>query len=608
MNKRNWKLFLYLGIALIVGWALGHFFQPAPGGSSGELSTTPPTEISESSTTWTCSMHPQIQQPEPGDCPICGMDLIPLSDEGQNQQEPRTLSLSEAARALAEIETASVIQDYPLAKVNLVGKLDYDETREKRITARFPARIDHLYVNYNGITVQSGEHLAKVYSPELLRAQKELISAYESNPDGNITRSAREKLRLWDLLPSQIEEILESGQAQDQTDLLAPIGGIVIEKNVNEGDYVDTGAVLFRIADLSQLWLRLDAYESDLSKLRFGQEVTFTVEAYPGEVFTGTIAFIKPEVEERTRTTMVRVNVPNREGRLKPGMLARGTVQVKLAAEGKVFAPEFAGKWISPMHPEIVKDEPGNCDICGMKLVPAEELGFARQDQLSPPLLVPDTAVLKTGKRAVVYVEQPDSERPTYQGREVLLGPRAGNFYIVKSGLERGDRVVTHGAFKIDSALQIQAKPSMMNPPEEPPALPPVPEAKVSPDLALAALPHYLKLQEALASDDFGAAQIQVEAILSEWGHEGPLHETLHAIAEASSLEGLRRPHFEVLSRAFIQAVQENPDRFTQSLYRMHCPMVYEDRGADWLQDSQDLRNPYFGASMLGCGEIREQL
>ena len=183
----------------------------------------------------------------------------------------------------------------------------------------------------------------------------------------------------------------------------------------------------------------------------------------PATTFHGTIAFIEPEVDRRTRTVPVRVNVPNPEGRLKPGMFVRATVASRLAEDGKVHAPEFAGKWISPMHPEIVKDGPGQCDVCGMDLVPAEELGLVDSGKQPAPLIVPASAVLRTGKRAVVYVEKPEAERPTYEGREIVLGPRAGDVFLVESGLEAGERVVTNGAFKIDSALQIQAKPSMMS-------------------------------------------------------------------------------------------------------------------------------------------------
>ena len=469
MNKKKTLILVCAtGLALVFGLIVGR--KSASNTSRHDdytvedQASAKSAQVAEKPTIWTCSMHPQIQQPEPGDCPICGMELIPLESDSGANDGPRVMSMSQASRALAEIQTTKVIRDYLEAKIRLVGKLDYDETKEKSLAARFPARIDELFVNFTGIRIKKGEHLAKVYSPELLTAQQELLTSYRADPDSSITQAAREKLRLWDLLPDQIDAIIESGTAKDHFILKAPVGGVVVAKHIKEGDYVKTGEPLFKIVDLSELWAYLDAYESDFPWLRFGQKVTFTVESFPGETFYGTISFIEPEVDRKTRTIPVRINVPNKDGRLKPGMFVRGVVASRLAEDGQVYAPDFAGKWISPMHPEIVKDGPGVCDVCGMDLVPAEELGYVDDENQIAPLIVPTSSVLRTGKRAVVYVEKPNSDRPTYEGREVVLGPRAGDYFIVKTGLDAGERVVTKGAFKIDSALQIQAKPSMMNP------------------------------------------------------------------------------------------------------------------------------------------------
>jgi Cu(I)/Ag(I) efflux system membrane fusion protein len=570
-------------------------------------------------------MHPQIQQPERGDCPICGMDLIPQDSGGDDDEDPRAMSMSEAARALADIRTTEVLREHPEAKIRLVGKLDYDETREQSLTARFPARIDELFVNFTGIRVRKGEHLAEVYSPDLLAAQRELLTAHRSDPDGALARAAREKLRLWDLLPEQIDAIIESGKAKDHFVLKAPIGGVVVDKRVKEGDYLETGDSLFRIVDLSVLWANLHAYESDLPWLRYGQDVRFTVEAHPGESFQGRIAFIEPEVDRSTRTTPVRVNVPNVDGRLKPGMFVRAVVKARLAEEGKVMAPDFAGKWISPMHPEVVKDHPGQCDVCGMDLVPAEKLGYADGSEGTAPLVIPSSAVLRTGQRAVVYVEQPGTERPTYLGREITLGPRAGDRFVVAAGLAEGDRVVTNGAFKIDSALQIQARPSMMNPGEE--------EAghghehgtmgsesvdtasaggldgvEIPADTAAGLLEPYLALQDALASDDLKEAKEQAKAMMAVTGHSGDLAKLVHEMMAADSLASLRLPHFETLSMGMIAAVKDRPKAFPDGLMVMHCPMVEDDRGADWLQAAEPLRNPYYGDSMLYCGYVKHKL
>ncbi|KAF0094915.1 MAG: membrane-fusion protein [Puniceicoccaceae bacterium 5H] len=606
----NWKMILRTGaiglITLGIGLGLGRCMAPQEHDHSHSAASANAAAAPEKETIWTCSMHPQIRQNEPGDCPICGMDLIPLEEGNAGDPGPRAMSMSEAARALADIQTTPVRRDYPTVQVDLVGKLTYDETRMRSLTARFPARIEQLFVNYEGIPVEQGDHLAVVYSPELLAAQRELLTAHRADPDGVIAQAARDKLRRWDLLPGQIDAIIEKGEASDNFELAAPISGVVVRKNVKEGDYLTTGQSLFSIADLDQLWLMLDAYESDLAWLRYGQEVEFTVEAHPGKVFTGQITFIQPEVNQQTRTVAVRVEVPNADGRLKPGMFARGTVQAKVAPGGGVYAPDLAGKWISPMHPEIVKDHPGQCDICGMDLVPAESLGYVSKPEGEAPLVVPTSAVLRTGKRAVVYLERANTENPTYEGREIVLGPRAGDVFVVESGLAEGDRVVTNGAFKIDSALQIQAKPSMMQPSEDQAASGNAPQLAV--DQAIALLPDYFALQQALAGDDFEAAQKALQHMMQTTGHEGPVPDLIHQMLAAKDLAGLREPHFITLSNSFIAAMRAQKGAVSGDLFLMHCPMAAGGEGADWLQPTDELRNPYYGAMMLTCGEVRANL
>ncbi len=422
-------------------------------------------EVEQAETLWSCSMHPQIMQTGPGDCPICGMNLIPVMTTDDTEGMSNALTLSESAKKLARIETIAVERRYPTAKISMVGMIEYDESQLRSITARFPARVDRLYVDYEGIRVNIGDHLALVYSPELLTAQSELLAALKYDPEGASTQVAREKLRLWGLSAQQIIEIEERGNASDQVQINAPLEGIVIEKNVKEGDYLQTGTGFFKIADLSKLWVFLDAYESDIAWIRYGQKVAFEVEAYPGEIFHGIIAFINPVMDRDTRTIKVRVNVTNEDGRLKPGMFVRATISSSIAEGGNVISRDLANKWIGPMHPEIVKEGPGNCNICGMPLVRAEALGYIEaKENVTAPLVVPTQAVLRTGKRAIVYVELPDRDKPTYEGREITLGSRADDVFIVKGGLMAGERVVVNGNFKIDSALQIQAKPSMMNP------------------------------------------------------------------------------------------------------------------------------------------------
>ena len=386
--------------------------------------------------------------------------------------------LSDTAKRLIQLETAPVERKWVTREVRLVGKIDYDETRLKHITAWVSGRVDRLYVNYTGIRVNQGDHMVSLYSPELLSAQEELIQAARSldrlrgststivkRSSERSVQAARDKLRLLGLTSTQVGQIEKRGQADEQVTIYAPIGGIVVEKQINEGMYVDTGTEIYTIADLSRLWLYLDAYESDLPWLRYGQQVAFQAEAFPGEEFHGVVSFVQPFLDERTRTVRVRVNVENPDLRLKPGLFITATIQAQISDQGTVVGPSYTGQYICPMHPEVIREVAGNCSICGMTLVLADSLpllGHSHEHRAGPPLVIPASAPLITGKRAIVYVQKPDTG--TYEGRTVTLGPRAGDYYVVKAGVHEGERVVSSGSFKIDADLQIQGKRSMMNP------------------------------------------------------------------------------------------------------------------------------------------------
>ncbi len=470
--RRGVAVVLLIGAGLLGGYWIG---TSADGGA---VSGAPAQAENAGSKKWYCSMHPQIIRDRPGLCPICEMELIPMPESMATETSPRELTVSQAAAKLMDIQTSPVERRFVANEIRMVGKVQYDETRVKDITAWVPGRLDRLYVDFTGITVRKGDHLVYLYSPELISAQAELLQAVRAvqrvgeNTSEYLTKSnettldaTREKLRLLGLTDAQIQEIEQSGKPVTHLTIYSPIGGVVIRKMVNEGAYVTTGTQIYTVADLSQLWVLLDAYESDLSWIRYGQEVQFTTEAYPGQAFAGWISFIDPMLDPVTRTVRVRVDVPNPQGRLRPEMFVRAMVLSQVALGGRVMDPKMAGKWICPMHPSVVKPQAGQCDLCGMDLVTTESLGYVAADsQSEPPLVIPDTAPLVTGKRAVVYVKKVGTESPTFEGREIELGPKAGSYYIVASGLQEGEEVVTNGNFKIDSALQIQARPSMMNP------------------------------------------------------------------------------------------------------------------------------------------------
>lgn len=480
LYKHHWsKLWIaqaivLLGIGLLIGLSMRGDGSTANGKSAQEDHSghARASASEDKAQIWTCSMHPQIRRDGPGSCPICGMDLVPVK---KSVGGVRTVSISSDVKKLMNVQTVPVAHRYVTADVRMVGKIEYDRTRLAHITAWVAGRLDRLFVEFEGVEVKEGDHMAYIYSEELYTAQEELVSALQSKAERtssrfveplNLAESAREKLRLLGITEKQIKEIEKRGKPSTHLTIYSPAGGIVVKKHREEGDRVRTGDRIYTVADLDHLWVQMDAYESDLPWLRYGQDVEFTTEAYPGEVFHGRIAFIDPVLNEATRTVKVRVNVSNEDGRLKPEMFVRAVVKSKIAAGGRVLDSSLAGKWISPMHPEIVKDEPGNCDVCGMPLVRAETLGYvtAEPSDIAKPLVIPVSAALLTGTRAIVYVQVPDAEEPTYDGREIVLGPRAGDYYLVKAGLKEGELVVTNGNFKLDSALQISAKPSMMTP------------------------------------------------------------------------------------------------------------------------------------------------
>ncbi len=466
-------------LILLLAFALGYLVRWITAGPD-ESEQVGAQQDTQKQQIWTCSMHPQIRLPKQGLCPICNMDLIPVSaDETETATSLRQLTVSENAKKLMDIVTAPVERKFVTATVRMVGKIDYDETRLAYITAWIPGRLDRLYVDYTGVPVKKGDHLVYLYSPELISAQEELLQAIQAVNNTRDTelsimremaqatvKAAREKLVLWGLNPDQVAEIEKTGKVADHMTIYAPTSGIVIHKNAIEGMYVETGTRIYTIADLSQVWVKLDAYESDLEWLRYGQEVEFTTVSYPGQVFKGTISFIDPILNERTRTVKVRVNVPNPDGRLKPSMFVKAVVLARVAGGGRIMDADLAGKWMCPMHPEIIKPNSGICDICQMPLVRTESLGYVSDDPalIEKPLVIPVSAALVTGTRAIVYVQLPDTDKPTFEGREIVLGLRAGDYYLVRSGLEEGELVVTKGNFKIDSSLQIMAKPSMMTP------------------------------------------------------------------------------------------------------------------------------------------------
>ncbi len=319
---------------------------------------------------WTCAMHPSVRQPGPGKCPVCSMDLIPV-------KKGAGLMLTERQRDLIPIKTEPVGFHSLQKEIRTVGVLDYNERKLAFVSTRVSGWIEQLFVDYTGTKVRKDDHLVRIYSRELLPAQQEYLGSlkYLNNltaPDDETRKRAQddvadaeEKLRLLGLTPHQVEEIKQKGAVQTSLVLYAPIGGTVLEMNAYRGQYVEAGQNLYKIADLSSLWMIADVYEYEMPWLRWGQDVEITCQAFPGRIFTGKVWFIYPFLRTETRTVKVLVEAPNPGEALKPGMYVTARLKVSLR---EIYQPPPKPPYACPMHPWVTADQPGKCSICGMDL------------------------------------------------------------------------------------------------------------------------------------------------------------------------------------------------------------------------------------------------
>lgn len=418
---------LFLAGGLLLGWLLfhnsdtdSHTSQASETGTEVHDPTHGHDLQQNEAGEWTCSMHPQIRQDKPGKCPICAMDLIPVRKSSFSDKaiDLNAIQLSEEAAALADVQTSKVSRQNPVKQVRLYGKIVPDERSLQSQTAHVSGRIESLNVDFTGETVRAGQTLATLYSPELFTAQQELLEAIRMG-QSQLIQAAREKLYLWKMTDAQIAAIEKSGSISPVVEIKSNTSGIVLSKRVSQGDYVSQGAILFDVANLTKVWALFDAFEVDLPFLSKGDPVEFTLQALPGKKFSGKISFIDPILNTTTRTAKVRVEVPNASLELKPEMYATANVSAPL---------------------RNYKNE----------------------------IVVPQTAVLWTGKRAIVYVKQPDTNTPAFLMREVELGPSLGNSYVILNGLREGEEIVTNGVFAIDASAQLEGKTSMMNNGDEP--------------------------------------------------------------------------------------------------------------------------------------------
>jgi len=582
--------YVLVGLVLLVGVLIGWIIKP-----SGEKDASEKQATEAENQIWTCSMHPQIKKNEPGDCPICGMDLVPLdSEENNDVLDPDAIQMSPTAMKLANVQTQKVGDDLTDKSIRLNGKIQVDERLRNTQPSHIPGRIEKLLVNFTGEFVRDGQILAYVYSPELVSTQEELLEAQKvKDSQPMLFESAKNKLKNWKISENQIEKILAQDKPVESFPIRADFSGYVTDLLVSHGQYVKQGQPIYEIADLSRVWVMFDVYESDLQWVNEGDVVEYNVASIPGETFTGKISYMDLVINPKTRVAKARIVAENKGLKLKPEMFVSGTIKSK------------------------IEDKENR-------------------------LIIPKSAVMWTGKRSVVYVKNETENMVSFKMREIVLGAGLGDSYVVESGLEQGEEIAVHGTFSIDAAAQLAGKPSMMNPEggsqmqghnhgggRESPSgssSTKTEKATISEKAKKALQPlfdNYFKLKTALGDDDFESAKkhgAEMKSDLSKidmsvfkdkaheiWmKHSSKLKSHLEHISHHESIKSLRDNFIEI-SNVMIE-ITNVFDPISETIYLQYCPMVNDDQGANWLSKEKEIFNPYFGEKMLKCGETKKTI
>jgi Cu(I)/Ag(I) efflux system membrane fusion protein len=521
---------------------------------------------------------------------------VPRGDDGEDDGGPPRLSVSERAAALMSVQVWPAERMAVEGEARLFGTVAYDETLLHDVVVRAEGQVSALHVNYENATVTRGQPLAEMYSPAVEAASLELLQATQAAGAGGfpaLVGAAAAQLAALGVSQLQVDAVLAGGEPLRTFTVFSPGDGVVTELSARQGEWLGAGARLMRVAGVSTVWASMEAFEADLARLRVGTPVELAVDALPGRSFKGTVSFVGPVVDAGRRTVQVRAQLANTDGALKPGMLLRGRV----GGGGRGAA-----------------------------------------------LMIPATAPLVTGRRALVYVRLRDTERPTFEAREVTLGPSHGAWREVTSGLEEGELVVVNGAFRIDSELQIRGRPSLMSaggegaarggghvhpaaarPGSEPgragPAADVVSSLSEAGGREMASIVQaYLDLAVSLSRDDAEAARTAARALTAALdgatlgglsGASGAawsaarrdLSARASAMARAADIAAMRR-ELRSLSEGMEEAVRTFPSGQVGPLYRAICPMVEGGTGS-WLTREPKVENPYWGAAMFSCGEIQ---
>ncbi|WP_224996395.1 efflux RND transporter periplasmic adaptor subunit [Cesiribacter sp. SM1] len=537
---------------------------------------------------YTCPMHPQIVEPAPGTCPICFMDLVPVSKGGDNRGE---LVLSESQMVLANIQTMAVRAGTSTNNTILTGRLVLDETQNELISSRAAGRVERLYIKETGQAVRKGQPLYELYSEELLTLKREYLLALEQHRQlgaqqprfASFLEAARKKLLLYGLTDAQINQLARSGNPEPRITFLSPASGVITDVAATEGQYVPEGGVLYRLADLSKIWVEAELYPQEAQAIRAGDPVQVAVQGFGTKPVAARVSFISPELRQGSQVVVMRAELPNPEGNYLPGMQAN-------------------------------------------VLVP-------RQSSL---ISIPNDAVIRGQRGSHVWVHTGEG---TFKARPVELGEANFDSVAIRSGLTQGENVVTSGAYLLYSehvlkkggeptagVLTEQAIDLAQTPTEEfieedaADYSQQIPASfKQQLDVVLQA---YLSLKNALVA---GNTEVSTQAagslataltktndglLKGEAGKfwlekKAFLLQHLEQSRQLADIEA-KRENFIYISQPIIKVVEAFGT--PESLFVQYCPMANNDKGAYWLSGEQEIRNPYYGDAMLSCGEVVKEL
>jgi Cu(I)/Ag(I) efflux system membrane fusion protein len=559
------KTFLTILITAVLAaggtWVFKSRLQPASG---------PTASAERKPLFYQSSMHPWIKSDKPGRCTICGMELTPIypGEKGLDATGGEdVVVLSSSQSQVLNVQTAEAKVQPLVHHLEVAGMIDDDATRHRIISAYVDGRIEKLHVNYMGAEVKEGEPLADFYSPGLLQTEREYRQL-----TGDLKKNTGLRLRQMGLTPAQIESVPNKPTDSLVSQILSPISGTVVGQKIYEGQYVTTGQEMFEIADFSTMWFLFIAYEQDLPWIKLGQPVSISTPSLPGKTFEGKITFIDPNFDEATRSTKIRVELPN------PQVNGRRELLHKLYADGvvKVDAPAM--------------------------------------------LAVPRSAVIETGPQAVVYTDQSGG---AYKQVPVTLGRRGDTLVEITSGLEAGDKVVTNGNLLIDGQAELNR--SFMTPAADPAPIKQSMSGEIS-ESQQKILREFLKTADAMAAalaadnlDGFNKAGDPAMMVTGE------LIESLAGLAvpkdQLNDLDGARHFHgSETLAAArakFLKFTMPATDVLGQlrkmkgfpEMQIWQCPMVNQAvpgaaKKGRWIQTGgRPIQNPFFGADMLDCGD-----